>query len=793
VIEEFALAMPSISSIVSSRRFLALATALLLGSGLPVSACGPFFDDVVFSYKSHPDLPFQRFVGGEVGIIKPGYARSYLVIAYRYLNGKPLSQEEKSAALRLIAYRLGSSLLYPFESVSQAAKDSKGDGGVEPDAMSKWFETRKKVSGVKNRDMTSFDVYRNIEGEDYISYLNCSPDAFATASRTLEAYIAKYGNGGSEVKEWLEGQDQVFSHCTSPGYDYEKKAQRPTPPFPVPLAATASLSQRQDRLYQIAAAKFYSGDFDSARGLFNEIAQDKTSVWNKIAAYMVARTFIREGTLSKDTAKARKALEAAFEKLNSLSRSADFTNLAESIDELKHYVAIRLQPDEVFKELVDHLANGKSKNFYRDLGDFTFVLDKYFDESSDDYSDTHQIANKEQAKLVRSYDLSNWLYSLQDSSPESLNEARKQYAHSKSLPWLLCLASKLKASDKDFAEIKKALANVNGVGMTAARFHLSRLQIESGELAQARATIDQMLAKDISTSDKADLYRLKIRCANSLEDLLKLSFVVPAAVVSGWSAVELPEDFEKIEKTGKYSSRESMLLPESAAFINTGLTLKSFGKLAASPQLKARQKFDFAQAYFVRAYLLKDKQEMEKAFNLLKTLLPKENAAIVSQMQAQVDKQAVGSDQWNFLAAYLILRNPGAKPVVTAGLPRREAFSRIDDYSDNWWSDVSFDEKDDDKPFEVPVKALLEPAAKAEIEKLKALGCAPNKLGSVVVDYASKYSSDKLVPEALHLAVKATRFGAKDEKTTKVSQAAFKLLHSRFKGNVWTQKTPYYY
>lgn len=775
-------------SIVNSRRFLALTTAVLLGSVLPVSACGPFFDDVVFSYKSHPDLPFQRFVGGEVGIFKPGYARSYLVIAYRYLCGKSLSQEEKSAAMRLIAYRLGASNLDSSSQVLESAKDSKSAGAIEPDSMGKWFETRKKVSGVK-KEMASFDVYRNIEGEDYISYLNCSPDAFATASRTLEAYIAKYGSGGSEVKEWLEGQDQVFSHCTSPGYDYEKKAQRPTPPFPVPLAATASLSQRQDRLYQIAAAKFYSGDFDTARGLFNEIAQDKTSAWNKIAAYMVARTFIREGTLSKDATKARKALESALEKLNSLHRNADFANLAESIDELKHFVAIRLQPDEVFKELVEHLANGRSKNFYRDLGDFTFVLDKYFDESSDDYSDTHQIANKDQAKLVRSYDLSNWLYCLQDSSPESLNEAKKQYAHSKSLPWLLCLASKLKASDKETIEIKKALAAVNGVGMTAARFHLSRLQIESGELAQARATIDQMLAKDISTSDKADLARLKVRCATNLEDLLKLSFVVPAAVVSGWSAIELPEDFEKIERTGKYSSREAMLLPESAAFFNSGLTLKSLGKLAASPQLKGKQKFDFAQAYFVRAYLLKDKQEMEKAFSLLKTLLPKDNAGVVSQME----KQTVGTDQWNFLAAYLILRNPGAKPVVTAGLPRREAFARIDDYSDNWWSDVSFDEKDDDKPFEVPAKALLEPAAKPEIDKLKALGCAPNKLGSVVVEYATKYSSDKLVPEALHLAVKATRFGAKDDKTTKVSQAAFKLLHSRFKGNVWTQKTPYYY
>ncbi|NJL72874.1 MAG: hypothetical protein HC888_15650 [Candidatus Competibacteraceae bacterium] len=49
------------------------------------------------------------------------------------------------------------------------------------------------------------------------------------------------------------------------------------------------------------------------------------------------------------------------------------------------------------------------------------------------------------------------------------------------------------------------------------------------------------------------------------------------------------------------------------------------------------------------------------------------------------------------------------------------------------------------------------------------------------------------IPEALHMAVKATRFGTGDDNTSKLSAAAFKLLHSKYKGNPWTKKTPYHY
>jgi hypothetical protein len=72
-------------------------------------------------------------------------------------------------------------------------------------------------------------------------------------------------------------------------------------------------------------------------------------------------------------------------------------------------------------------------------------------------------------------------------------------------------------------------------------------------------------------------------------------------------------------------------------------------------------------------------------------------------------------------------------------------------------------------------------------------GEAPNLLAARVIAYAESHPTDPRVPEALHLAVKATKLGSKDDSTTKFSAQAFRLLHKQYPGNPWTKKTPYHY
>src|SRR6516225_6342316 len=81
--------------------------ALLL-AGLPprAGACGPYFEEAIFTRPDHPDDPLSGFAAGQLGVIQPSYARSYLVVAYRYLSGPPLTATEQQDAVALWNERL---------------------------------------------------------------------------------------------------------------------------------------------------------------------------------------------------------------------------------------------------------------------------------------------------------------------------------------------------------------------------------------------------------------------------------------------------------------------------------------------------------------------------------------------------------------------------------------------------------------------------------------------------------------------------------------------------------------
>ena len=89
------------------KRSLSLGLSMMLLTALPAFSCGPFFDEACFTYTLHPDLPLKLYAQGNLGLLQPTYARSYLVVAYRYLKGGALSESERQQALNLWKFRLG--------------------------------------------------------------------------------------------------------------------------------------------------------------------------------------------------------------------------------------------------------------------------------------------------------------------------------------------------------------------------------------------------------------------------------------------------------------------------------------------------------------------------------------------------------------------------------------------------------------------------------------------------------------------------------------------------------------
>src|ERR1041384_2591362 len=175
------------------RLLIAVLLAVLLFNSTAALACGPIALEAVFVHTVHPTFPIERFGAGRVGVLQPSYARSYLYVAYRYLNGSGFTPAEQRALTKFWQERL----------ISRYASEDE-------DWTKAWLEARRKVG---SQDLESITVYRSREKpNEYESYLNCQKDAFDTAIATLNERIAKYGVDSPAIKTWIAAQDQVFSN-----------------------------------------------------------------------------------------------------------------------------------------------------------------------------------------------------------------------------------------------------------------------------------------------------------------------------------------------------------------------------------------------------------------------------------------------------------------------------------------------------------------------------------------------------------------------------------------------------
>jgi hypothetical protein len=84
-------------------------------------------------------------------------------------------------------------------------------------------------------------------------------------------------------------------------------------------------------------------------------------------------------------------------------------------------------------------------------------------------------------------------------------------------------------------------------------------------------------------------------------------------------------------------------------------------------------------------------------------------------------------------------------------------------------------------------------AAEREVALLQSLGPGPNYLAQTAINWATKNPTDQRVPEALHLAVKSTRYGCTDKETGRWSKAAFDLLRRKYPNSTWAKQTPYWF
>lgn len=413
--------------------------------------CGPFFSAAIFARARGPDRPMADFARGRIGVVLPDWYEAYRVVAYRYLESKPLSAAEQQ------------SLLDHYDDERRIEPPNRW---VE--AITDWASAEAQYDPAPAPD----DLQ---EFKQVMNRFNASPSCLAPASvtavPTLKDRARRFGASSPELQEWIRGQNVVFSNCGGRNN------------IPPELPVTANPLLRADRAYQIAAAHFYAGPTEGheiALKDFQAIAADKSSPWHSLASYLIARTLIRQASVTAEENQTYNPvyLAKAEVQLEAILKDPAQRSVHDDAESLLGLVRYRLHPDQRLSELGTLLGGGGTDiHFGQDLVDYTWLGRRGTSRANDD--------------------LSAWL--CPGCTPNRAIEKRRT---TRSMPWLVAMLWELKPSDAAFSEVMAAAAKVppTSEAYTTVAYYRVRLARESGDDELARQVLKAARAqsKDLS-------------------------------------------------------------------------------------------------------------------------------------------------------------------------------------------------------------------------------------------------------------------------------------------------------
>ncbi|WP_058188413.1 hypothetical protein [Terracidiphilus gabretensis] len=802
------------------RRTLAIAAftlAALLSPNGRVEACGPFFEPEVFIRNTMPDN-LAAFAKGQLGIIQPGFDSDEYAIAYRYLNGGTLDAKEQSVV------KPSPHEATDEEYTAQEEADKTAAAELPPN---QWRKARNEIlpasAPAHPIDPSQPDRFTNAAGAIIFQgdYLNCPDPAYANALLTLRKRAATWGNSSPALFDWIRGQDTVFSNCNGQ-----------TTTIPSPALANSPILLRADRAYQIAAANLYAKKYDEAAQQFTAIAGDKDSPWHDWGTYLAARATVRKAfatgkttdPYSGDLANFDPAtMKQAQQMLESLLAEPHPVPSREAITAELNFIRIRTELAKRIAEISAALTGpAHDPHFAQNLADLNWILIKgALNTPQKDKPNYLQMDSAPQPALIQ------WIAAWRGPTPTSTMLTNWQQSHA--LPWLVVAIANANVKF-DSAAIPELLSAAAAIPSTSPAYqtvfyHRVRLLLELNHLDEARALLDPALAATKSSTPDSWRNALLAERLSAARDFNEfLTYAPRTALESGSQAADNLRGFcntrAGVVLDGKTKPAPCPELDhaltfdaDAATIFNEKTPLIRLIEAAQSPIMPAHLRQNIAIIAWTRAIMLED----AKSAAILAPLLPKSLGITATT--------GIGLP-----ATLAILRNEGIRPYLEPGIARVASYSEFDNYSDNWWCQPTRNpgQMNASTPpsglpswlnqrywtSEMPAPALPPPSgiltsqdqqqAAAESVRLKQLPDSADLLGQRVLDYAKTNPADPNLPEALHLTVRATRYGCaktipnpnnspQSSSHSPTSKAAFQLLHKNFPNSPWTAKTPYYF
>ena len=757
-----------------NRKGLVCALLLVVGSVVVMQACGPDFEPDVFVPAHRPVVP-RNFAKSELGVLQPGYFIAEKIVAFRYLNGGTLNEDEQRQ-LEPVAAPFG-------EGYDDVTVEASQTAAKIPTAEDRWNTARGAFGSGAAVVRVEPDLYPTSNTGWSARIVNCSDSALDTATATLADRAVKWGKTSAALKDWIAGQDEVFSNCSGDGH------------MPSAVAVDAPMLLKQDRSYQTAAATFYRGDYIAARDAFLAIVRDKSSPWSRWGLYLAARCTVRQAAravVAKDDFNQAQfdpaGMQAARDMLQQAEASPD-PQVKHAAETELNFVMIRLDPAKQASTLSRSLAGpGHDAEFGQHLVDLRFLLDH---------------GNHGDAPLLRWMTLTGSPSTYSMSAPEGTApgsstgrlSAQEDWEKHPDLPGLVAALMSAKTSNSKLLEAAAAVPESSPAYVTVA-FHRGRLLVEAKDLQSAREVTTHALEITRKRNEFAAtnaLLEVRMQTAGDLTTLLQDA---SRTMISPESQSAADAGCSSWEGTTCKNKIPAMQFDEDAAkLFNTHLPLSLWMDAVSNEALPKHLRDTLALSGWLRALMLRRDDEAKA----LMPLLP-------PRVQASLAKS---DDPTGFAATLVLLHSPGLRPFVDAGVQRAATYTETDSFRNNLWcSTMEKAVPQDEGRSNAPVLQVSEPVfltraqeqqAKDEVAALDAHPIGMEWLGRRTIDYLNAHPDEPVGAESLALVVKMTRYECYRPEdygkspSSSVSKEAFTLLHSRYPKSDWAAKTKYYF
>ena len=750
---------------------LARAAVALLLPLCAAEACGPDFFHDVFVRHNRPDLPAQ-YVRGRLGLLQTGFARADLFVAYRYLNGGSLNEQEQKG-------------WEPTFSVAEQDYDPERSRLVakapQPSAAEMWMTARRQMPDPPKDEVNAEAKFTVQESNGFryeTSYTNCADDAFRTAIATLQARVQAWGASSAALLDWMHGQDAVFADCSGAKL--------------VPGAALKSGPDllRADRAYQIAAAHFYMQSYADAAAEFLAIAQDRSSPWQPSGGYLAARAMTRQAWFAApptgtEAEYDHDKLRAAGVQLRHFLAANPEPRWRRAAEAQLALVRIRTEPVPRARELAALVAGGAAQqhddNFAQDLQDLLWIVSQrvpdglraepegYPEVPDAEHPGSTRLPTRaealQRANLVRqtAFEASSearsfgpmvdWTVTMQSLAPAAAAHAREQWRSTHALPWLMAAltltdASAARAGLSDLLQAAAAVPS-SSPGWQTAIYHRARLLLAAGDATAARGAVAELSQALQATPDGLR----EVSTVNAVRGLRLLT--APTAqtffadlprsllLASSEEAASLSSCQEVMQHTpGRHacvgSPRQPQMDADAADALNYQAPLTTWIDAARTPDLPQDLRYAIAAGGWTRAVLLQDAQaEME-----LRGQLPR-------PLQMQAAHEAGGLGRWMTLA-----RNPGLRPYVNGGMQRAYSYDFVENFRDNWCYRPDVEETAPTPP--AFLTAAEKQRGRDEASRLATLRSL--QVGQEIVRRVTAEPSNPDAAEALYLVLRMLRY-----------------------------------